>query len=51
VQLVIVGRVLSREARGTVVRILRKRFRAHPDLSKITNSVPPAPKSSGARAS
>lgn len=51
VQLVIVGRVLSREARGTVVRILRKRFRSHPDLSKITNSAPPAPQSSGARAS
>ena len=51
VQLVIVGRVLSREARGTVVRILRKRFRGQPDLSKITNSAPPAPKSSGARAS
>ena len=51
VQLVIVGRVLSREARGTVVRILRKRFRGHPDLSEITNSAPPAPQSSGARAS
>src|SRR5579871_3500210 len=37
VQLVIVGRVLSRQTRGTVVRILRKRFRSQRDLSKLTD--------------
>lgn len=35
VQLVVVGRVLQSEARGTVVRILRRRFRGTPELPEI----------------
>jgi hypothetical protein len=48
VQLVIVGRVLNTEARGTVVRILRRRFRGKPDLAKLTRT---AQKASSERAS
>ena len=48
VQLVVVGRVLNTEARGTVVRILRRRFRGKPDLAKLTRT---APKASSERAS
>src|SRR5690348_14053913 len=51
VQLIIVGRVLNSEARGTVVRILRRRFRSKEDLGAITQPAPPAPKTSGERAS
>ncbi len=51
VQLVIVGRVLNIEARGTVVRILRRRFRSKEDLGAITETTPPASKTSGERAS
>lgn len=35
VQLVVVGRVLQSGQRGTVVRILRKRFRREPDSAEI----------------
>ncbi len=48
VQLVVVGRVLNTETRGTVVRILRRRFRGKPDLAKLTRT---APKASSERAS
>jgi len=51
VQLVVVGRVLNSETRGTVVRILRRRFRGKPDLSDITNTAPASPRTSGERAS
>ena len=51
VQLVIVGRVLHSEARGTVVRILRRRFRSKEDLGEITQTASPVAKTSGERAS
>lgn len=51
VQLVVVGRVLNSGARGTVVRILRRRFRGKPELSEITKTAPAAPRTSGERAS
>src|SRR5579864_7018432 len=38
VQLVVVGRVLNTEARGTVVRILRRRFRSKTDLAPLTRT-------------
>lgn len=45
VQLVVVGRVLNSESRGTVVRILRRRFRTKPELADIPRTArrrPPA---------
>jgi hypothetical protein len=51
VQLVVVGRVLNSAARGTVVRILRRRFRGKADLVEVTREAPPASRTSGERAS
>jgi hypothetical protein len=53
VQLVVVGRVLTNESRGTVVRILRRRFRGKPDLVDIPRDAKrkPAPPSSHEQAS
>lgn len=41
VQLIVIGRVLHVEARGTVVRILRRRFRAKSELAEITRATRP----------
>jgi len=38
VQLVVVGRVMSNEARGTVVRIVRRRFRSQPESAAAAGS-------------
>ena len=43
VQLVVIGRVLNSEARGTVIRILRRRFRGKSELAEITRAAGPAP--------
>ena len=36
VQLVVIGRVLNSDARGTVVRILRRRFRGKTEIGEMT---------------
>ena len=41
VQLVVIGRVLNVGARGTVIRILRRRFRAKSELAEITRATRP----------
>jgi len=46
VQLVVIGRVLHAATRGTVVRILRRRFRGKPEIPEIprdARSAPPPP--------
>lgn len=42
VQLVVIGRVLNSEERGTVIRILRRRFRGQSELAEITQAMRPA---------
>ena len=42
-QLVVVGRVLSCDARGTVVRILRRRFRTKQESQEIRRGTGPPP--------
>lgn len=53
VQLIVVGRVLNNEPRGTVVRILRRRFRGKPEMVEIPGGAErrPAPPSSREQAS
>ncbi|MBZ5575689.1 MAG: hypothetical protein LAP40_03905 [Acidobacteriia bacterium] len=41
VQLIVVGRVLSVDARGAVVRIVRRRFRGRPELALTTTAGDP----------
>ncbi len=40
VQLVVIGRVLNADERGTVVRILRRRFRGKPELPEVAQEAP-----------
>ena len=55
VQLVVVGRVLTSDARGAVVRIIRRRFRGKPELAAVPLTgepvSPPAGTSGQVRAS
>ena len=43
VQLIVVGKVLSSEPRGAVVRIVRRRFRGRPELAGGETDNPSAP--------